>query len=168
MKNERKKLSDILHGDAREALKKAWNESEAADETRPLPAGEYVARIIAGELTASRTKATPGYELTFRILEGDYVGQRIWHRLWLTPQAMPFTKRELVKLGVPISLSYEALEEQLERPIPQGIRCQVKLVLRKTDQGVASNEVRSFIVLGIDAVEPDPFAPAPPHGEPQS
>ncbi len=150
--NERKKLTDILHGSDHDVLAKAWRETEAAVEMGPLPSGEYVARIIAGELVTSRTKSTPGYRLTFRVLGGDYVGRRFWSEIWLTPAALPMAKRDLAKLGVQ---SFD----QLDKPIPQGIRCQVKLALRKNEQGDEYNAVKTFTVIGIDAPETDPFAP---------
>ena len=62
-------------------------------------------------------------------------------------------KRDLAKLGV------TALE-QLERPLPPGIRCRVKLTLRNDDDGSEYNRVKTFEVVGIDPPEVDPFAPA--------
>jgi hypothetical protein len=60
------------------------------------------------------------------------------------------TKRDLGKLGV-------TRLEQLERPLPQGIRCRVRLVLHADDNGAERNRVRSLEVTGIDPL--DPFAP---------
>ena len=150
--HERKSLTDILRGTTRDALEKAWGETQAAGEMGPLPAGEYVARIIAGELMTSRRNETPGYLLTFRVCEGDYIGRRFWSEIWLTPAALPMAKRDLAKLGV-VSL------DQLEKPIPQGIRCKVKLALRRDDDGNEHNRVQLFTIIGIDAPEAEPFAP---------
>ena len=86
------KLSDILANGSAETLRKQWGETEAAGEFEPLPAGEYVARIIGGELTTSRTNATPGYKLTFRVLEGEHEGRQFWHDIWLTEAALPMAK----------------------------------------------------------------------------
>jgi hypothetical protein len=149
---ERKSLSDILRGSSREAVEQAWNQTQAADEMGPLPAGEYTAKIIAGELTTSRRNETPSYHLAFRVLEGDYTGRRFWHDLWLTPAALPMTKRDLAKLGV-------ASLDQLEKPLPPGIRCSVKLSLRRDDDGNERNRVQTFAVIGIDPPEVDAFAP---------
>jgi hypothetical protein len=120
----RRSLSDILRNGDRESLSRAWGETEAAEDFAPLPSGEYVARIVGGELFTSRTKGTAGYKLAFRVLEGDHHGRQFWHDVWLTPAALPMAKRDLSKLGV------TALE-QLERPLPPGIRCKCKLALRK-------------------------------------
>ena len=121
----------------RENLSRAWGETQAAEDFAPLPSGEYVARIVGGELFTSKTKGTAGYKLAFRVLEGDHQGRQFWHDVWLTPAALPMAKRDLAKLGV------TALE-QLERPLPPGIRCKVKLALRKDDDGTEYNRVTIF------------------------
>ncbi len=149
----RPKLTDILNGGA-STLRDAWADAHAATDFTPLPAGTYTARIIGGELTTAKT-GTPGYKLTFRVLEGEHQGRQVWHDIWLTAAALPMAKRDLGKLGV------TALE-QLESPLPQGIRCSVKLALRKADDATTYNRVRGFDVLGIDhdpTADPD-FAPA--------
>ncbi len=150
---DRKSLSDILHGNEKENLAEAWRKTEAAEDFAPLPGGTYIARIIAGELTQSRKNLTPGYKLSFKVLEGEHEGRQFWDDIWLTEAAMPMAKRDLGKLGI------KSLD-QLEEPLPQGIRCRVKLVLRKDDDGTEYNRVRSFEVVGIDEAERDAFAPA--------
>ena len=156
----RKSLSDILHNGDRQNLSRAWGETEAAEDFAPLPSGEYVARIVGGELFTSKTKGTAGYKLAFRVLEGDHQGRQFWHDVWLTPAALPMAKRDLAKLGV------TALE-QLERPLPPGIRCKAKVTLRKNDDGAEYNRLRSFDVIGIDEPEQDTFAPADAPKPPQ-
>ena len=96
----RKSLSDILRKGDRENLSRAWGETEAAEDFAPLPSGEYVARIVGGELFTSKTKGTAGYKLAFRVLEGEHQGRRFWHDVCLTPAALPMAKRDLAKLGV--------------------------------------------------------------------
>lgn len=150
---ERRKLSDILRNGERDAIASAWQSTQAAGELTPLPPGEYIAHVISGDLFTARTNGTAGYKLTFQVCEGPHQGRRFWHDLWLTPAALPMTKRDLAKIGV-------TAMEQLEAPIPQGIRCKVKLALRKDDDGTEYNRVRSFEVVGIDRAEPDAFAPA--------
>ena len=49
--------------------------------------------------------------------------------------------------------------EQLERPLPPGIRCRLKRALRQDDDGTEFNRVKTFEVVGIDEPETDPFAP---------
>ena len=61
-------------------------------------------------------------------------------------------KHDLGKLGV-------KQLEQLDSPLPVGIRCRVKLALRRDDGGSEYNRVRGFEVLSIDTPEPDAYAP---------
>lgn len=149
----RRRLSDILANGQSGNLRDAWNRTEAAADFAPLPAGTYTARVVSGELFNAKS-GTPGYKLAFRVLEGEHAGRQFWHDLWLTPAALPMSKRDLGKLGV-------TSIEQLEQPLPAGIRCTVKLALRRDDDGAEYNRVRGFDVLGIDAdptADPD-FAP---------
>jgi hypothetical protein len=148
--NERRNLSDILRGADRDDLTRAWDETQAAADLAAVPKGEYVALIMSGELVTSRTNSTPGYKLTFQVAEGDFIGRRFWYDLWLTKAALPMTKRDLAKLGVNNL-------DKLERPLPPGIRCRVRLALERDDDGTERNRVKSFSVIGIDP--PDPFAP---------
>ena len=151
--NQRRKLSDILPtATSGGNLADAWNRTEAAGDLVPLPAGTYVARIESGELETSRTNATPGYKLTFVVVEGEYAGRKAWHDIWLTAAALPMAKRDLGKLGI-TSL------EQLDLPLPQGIIVQAKLALRTDDDGSQFNKMKSFTVLRIETPAPEPFAP---------
>jgi hypothetical protein len=149
--SERKKLIDILWTDGMNAekLADAWGKTEAAAEFAPLPKGEYDAVIVQGELFESRN-CKPGYKLTFEVSGGEYAGRRFWHDLFLTPAALPYTKRDLTKLGI-------TGPGQLEQPLPARFRCRVKLALRKNDDGTEYNRVVCFEVVGVEEVER--FAP---------
>jgi hypothetical protein len=151
----RRKLSDILNGGG-ESLRVAWASTAAASDFRLLPAGIYIARIVSGELATAKN-GTPSYKLTFKVLEGEHAGRQFWHDVWLTAAALPMAKRDLGKLGI-TSL------DQLEQPLPPGIRCKVKLALRRADDGTEYNRVRAFDVLGIDKPEDDDFAPGDTEG----
>ena len=161
----KKSLTEIMRAGDRDCIQSMWATTPMAAEFAPLPASVYVARIISGELINSRQKGTPGYKLTFEVLEGEHRGRKFWADNWLTPAALPGTKRDLAKLGI-TSL------EQLERPLPQGIRCKVNLALRRNDDGSEYNSVKSFTVVGIDPPEAEPFAPSSnsptPHQSPLS
>ena len=145
-----RRLSDILNGGA-DSLRSAWADTKPAEEFKPLPKGTYTARVVTGELFTAKS-GTAGYKLTFRVLDGDHVGRHFWHDLWLTPAALPMTKRDLGKLGV-------TSVDQLDAPIPPGIRCSVQLALRRNDDGTEFNRVRTFGVVGIDSVDDDDFGP---------
>jgi hypothetical protein len=127
-----------------------WIETQAAAEFAPLPPGEYTFRILTGELFTSRSRATPGYKLTLEVTEGKHEGRRAWCDFWLTPAALPMTKRDLAKIGV-------TTLDQLEQPLPLGILISGKLALRRDDDGNESNRLVRFECVGIepgDAFEP--------------
>ncbi len=149
--HERKKLSDILSLNSdRERLQSAWRETKAAAEFAPLPPGEYPFRILSGELFTSKSRGTPGYKLALEVTEGEFEGRRAWVDLWLTPAALPMSKRDLAKIGVTDL-------EQLEQPLPAGILLKGKLALRRDDDGNESNRLVRFECIGIepgDAFEP--------------
>lgn len=44
--------------------------------------------------------------------------------------------------------------------MPPGIRCKCKLVLRKEDDGIEHNKLKTFDVIGIDPPDVDAFASA--------
>ncbi len=148
----RKSLTDILKNGSRDELSAAWNTTEAAGEHEPLPAGEYTCHLTSLDLFNARTNETPGVRMVFKVIEGDCTDRRVWLDCWLTPAALPMTKRDLAKVGIS-DLS------QLEKPLPKGIRCQVKVALRTTDEGDSFNRVRGFTVVGVDEPERDAFAP---------
>ena len=154
------KLTDILNG-CSGGFNDTWNSTPAAADYGPVPRGEYVCTVTKGDLEASRTRRTPGYKVEFTVVEGQFQGRKFWLDLWLTPAALPQSKRDLGKLGI-------TTPEQMEQPLPRGIRCNVQVVARRDDDGVERNHVRSFEVIGIDSPEADPFAPLTPGDEPDS
>ncbi len=138
-------------------MRDAWAATEAARDFEPLPAGDYITHVVEGRLFNSNG-GTPGYKVTFAIIEGPHTGRKLWLDLWLTPRALPMAKRDLAKLGI-TSL------EQLERPLPPGrIRCRCRVALRRGDDGQEYNVVRHFGVIGVDEIERDPFTPRDAEG----
>lgn len=61
-------------------------------------------------------------------------------------------KRDLLKLRI-------TSVEQLEQPLPPGLRATVRVALRRDDDGSERNRVVKFDVTGQDAVEDEDFAP---------
>jgi hypothetical protein len=141
-KHTRKSLVDVLNGGAaRDELARQFDEAEAAGDMLPLPRGTYRCRLTDGELVTSKG-GTPGYTLSFAVDDGEHKGRKVWHTAWLTPAAMPMTKRDLLKLGVKTL-------DVLERPLPAGFVCDVKVALRADDDGVERNRVVSFTVVEV-------------------
>jgi hypothetical protein len=147
------KLTDILAagGFGGDDFDKNWNSTIAAGEFDPLPPGDYLCHAERGELRTAKT-GTPGYSVAFKVIEGSHTGRLCWHDLFLTPAALPMAKRDLLKLGIDSP-------RRLERPLPVGIRCKVRVALRKDDNGNETNRVVRFEVIGIDEPTANPFAP---------
>jgi len=148
-KHTRRSLVDVLNGTSRDELARQFDEAEAAGDMLPLPRGEYRCRVADGELVTSKG-GTPGYTLTFTVDDGEHKGRRVWHTAWLTPAALPMSKRDLAKLGV-TSL------DMLESTLPAGFVCDVKVAVRADDDGIERNRVVSFAVVEVLA---DPSADA--------
>ena len=152
------KLSDILAagGLSGNDFLGNWQATAAAGEFDPLPPGEYVCHATSGELDTSR-HGTPRYKLAFTVIEGDHTGRIVWHDLYLTPAALPMAKRDLAKLGIDDPA-------KLEQPLPVGMRCKVRVALRRDDDGTERNRVARFDVVGIDQPAVDAFAPTETDG----
>ncbi|MBN2559402.1 MAG: DUF669 domain-containing protein [Phycisphaerae bacterium] len=148
----RRRLSDILAGDT-DTIRQQWDTTEAAADFAPLPGGTYEAHVQAVELFNAKT-GTAGVQIQLRVAEGEHAGRCVFHDLWLTPAALPQTKRDCCKLGLD---SLDKLESATVQP--GRIRCRVRVALRTDDDGEQYNRVRRFDVLGIDEPERDPFAP---------
>lgn len=63
------------------------------------------------------------------MMEGEYAGRRLWMDRYLTPDALPYTKRDLAKLGIDTWA-------KLERLFPANrLVCRLTVVLRQSDDG---------------------------------
>lgn len=149
----KRKLRDILAGNT-DDIRRQFDQTEAAEDFAPLPAGTYESHVQSAELFNAKT-GTPGAKLIFKVADGEYAGRLIWHDCWLTPAALPQTKRDLAKLGI------GSLDQLESKTIPPDrIRCAVRVALRTEDDGTQRNRVRRFDVLRVDDAPPaDPFAP---------
>lgn len=138
-------------GAGRDALADAFNSTEAAADYEPIPAGEYTARLIGGELFSSRN-GTPGWRATFEIIDGPHAGRTVRAEYWLSGKALPFTRRDLSKIGI-------NRFEQLRGPIVP-THCRVRVALRRNDDGTLFNTVRDAVAItgpGGSIVTPAPI-----------
>ncbi|MEO2090691.1 MAG: DUF669 domain-containing protein [Gemmataceae bacterium] len=154
----RKPLADILAGKGlTDEIKQMFDTTAAADDFTPLPKGSYVCTAERGELTKSRS-GTDGFQVEFRVVEGEFRNRRLWRTWYLTPDAMPFTKRDLLKLGIDT-------QAKLSRPLPAGrMVFKLTVAVRKDDDGTERNEVKKLDFLRVQEPEVDPFAPPPEGG----
>jgi|AntRauTorcE11897_2_1112592.scaffolds.fasta_scaffold00273_10 hypothetical protein len=62
--------------------------SRESKEFKPITPGRYNMEVEAAELTTLNDKEA--IEVTFRIVEGDFRNRKIWHRLFLTEDALTY------------------------------------------------------------------------------
>src|SRR6516225_7859935 len=132
--DKRPRLDEILNGGGND-FNALWNETAAAGEFEPLPSGRYKALVADGKLAESHANKTPSYKLAFEILEqAAFAGRRVFHDLWLTPKALPATKRDLAKLRI-------HTPEQLRQAPPTGTTVELRIALRSQDDESRFNRV---------------------------
>lgn len=131
---------------------------DPASDFDPIPAGKYVAAIIASEMKP--TKAGTGHylELTFQVLEGDYQNRLLWTRLNLdnpNPTAVQIARAELSAIcrAVGVMAPNDSVELH-DLPLVINVRCR-----RRDDTGDITNEIRGFSPKGSAAA---PKAQTPP------
>ena len=155
--HERKPLTGIVSAAAGGGGHDWFDATIAADDLGPVPKGVYVAVVSKFEKTTAKT-GTTGYTVTFTVLEGEHTGRRLWRTLYNTPDARPYTKRDLLKLGIDSAA-------KLDAPFPANrLVCKVVAVVRADDTGIEKNEVREFTVLRLQEPTADPFAPQDAEG----
>ena len=103
---------------------------------------------VEGELRQAKT-GTDGYQLKFRVLDGEHAGRHLWKTCYFTPDAMRYSKRDLAKFGLDTSAKLKAPFE--------GGRHEVRLTVRETDDGTQRNEVKAIDFLRLREPEPNPF-----------
>ena len=154
--DKRPRLRDIVRGNATD-FNRTWNETEASAGFDPLPPGVYRCLIADGALFTSKANETPGYKITFEVIDPPHAGRKVWHDVWLSSKALSIAKGELAKVGI-------TSPDQLERPLPPGLIADVTVVQRTDDNGVVFNRVKTFKVIE-SGVPADDYRPADDLGE---
>ncbi len=148
--DKRPRLRDIVRGNAAD-FNRTWNETEASSGFDPLPPGTYRCLVSDGCLFTSKTNATPGFKITFQVIDPPHAGRKVWHDVWLSSKALSMAKGELAKLGI-------TSPDQLEQPLPPGLIANVQVIQRTDDNGVVFNRVKTFKVIESD-IPADDYRP---------
>jgi len=109
----------------RKILKDAFNNTDPAAIIEPIPEGKYIARWIDSGSGKSRN-SVPFLMGRFEIISGKYYGRKLKHWWYLSPAALPYTKRALLDLGV-------TEFEQLEKGNLLGEKVRLRVKIRKND-----------------------------------
>jgi hypothetical protein len=114
----------------------------STDFDKPIKLGKYEARVADARFCKVGVEETPAIKVCFKIVEGEYQGRHVWKSVWLTDRALPFTKRELEKIGIIDS-------DDLNSPELKTYLCEIRVVVNENNY----NDVKSFKVIGrCDAV----------------
>jgi hypothetical protein len=118
----------------------------------PLPAGQYVAMIVASEERTS--KAGHGYlSLELEVIEGACKGRKLWVNLNLnhpSPDTVKFARAELAAICKAVGVLKPADSVQLHN-LPMVVT--VKCVNRK-DTGELTNRIRGYSPKSAAAGQP--------------
>ncbi len=119
------------------------NEVEPSKAFDPVPAGKYLAAIVASEQKPTKNGSGQYLELQFEILEGPYKGRMVWHRLCLqhpNPVTTQIARGQLSALCRCVSVMQPRDSAELHN-LP--VVLVVKLKNRK-DTNEPANEIRGF------------------------
>lgn len=82
---------------------------EAQQGGGPIAEGKYMCVIHEAKETTSQ-QGTPGVEVVFRIVGGDFDGRFIWDRIWFTQKAMGMARWKVECTGMVIPAGAWTLE----------------------------------------------------------
>jgi len=119
------------------------NEVEPNDNFEAIPAGKYIAAIVASETKPTKNGAGSYLELTFQILEGEYHGRKLWARLNLdnpNPQAVQIARGELSAICRAIGVMTPQDSVELHNlPMQITVKCK-----KREDTGDITNEIKGY------------------------
>ena len=116
---------------------------EPLTEMEVLPPGDYVAVIIESVMKATRAGDGNYLELTFQILEGDYMNRLLWDRLNLdhpNEKAVAFAQARLSSICRAVGVMKVDDSQELHNiPLVIAVRCK-----KREDTGDLTNEIRGY------------------------
>ena len=119
------------------------NQIDPASDFDPIPAGKYVAAIIASEMKPTKAGTGLFLELTFQVLEGDYKNRLLWTRLNLdnpNATAVQIARAELSAICRAVGVMAPNDSAELhDLPLVINVRCK-----RRDDTGDIVNEIKGF------------------------
>ena len=127
----------------------------------PIPAGKYIAAIIASEMKPTKSGAGNYLELTFQVLEGEYKGRILWARLNLdnpNPTTIKIARAELSAVCRAVGVMTPRDSQDLHN-LPLQISVRLK---RRDDTGEMTNEVKGYAKKEAAAGVPQQAATTPP------
>ena len=116
---------------------------EPMDDFEPIPAGKYVAAIVASEMKPTKSGGGSFLELQFQVLEGDYKGRLLWARLNLdnpNELAVRIARSELAAICKAVGIMQPNDSTELH-DLPLQVTVKLK---KRPDTGELSNEIKGY------------------------
>lgn len=118
---------------------------EPAPEISPLPAGIYLARVLHGELTVTKTSGVDAYRIRFEVIEGEHSGRTLIRTWTFGEKAVSYTKRDLAVFGLTTMAQLRA-----EFPVPgKQSNVRLKVVLKRGDDGHEFNDIKRIQIVNV-------------------
>ena len=137
--------ADLRGFDAREV--------EPMDTFEPIPAGKYVAAIIASEMKPTKAGDGSYLQIEFTVLEGQYKDRKVWDRLCLNhpnAQTVKIARGNLSALCRAVGVMQPKDSVELHN-LPVMITVKVK---KREDTGELTNEVKGYAKKDSAAGQP--------------
>ena len=118
----------------------------------PLPAGKYLAAIVASEMKPTKKGDGSYLQLEFVVLEGDCKGRKVWARLNLSnpnATAVEIARGELSAICRAVGVMQPKDSAELHN-----LPLQITVKLKKRDTGELSNEVKGYAPKEAAAGQP--------------
>jgi len=119
------------------------NEVEPSASFEAIPAGKYIAAIVASEKKPTKAGTGSFLELTFQVLEGEYKGRKLWARLNLenpSTQAVQIARGELSAICRAAGVMQPRDSIELHNlPMQVTVKCK-----KRDDTGELTNELKGY------------------------
>jgi hypothetical protein len=119
------------------------NRVEPATEFEAVPAGKYLAVVVASEMKPTKNKRGRYLELVLEIIEGECKGRKLWARLNLeneNPQTVQIARGELSSICRAVGVMQPQDSVELHNlPMLVTVKCK-----KREDNGEITNEVKGY------------------------
>ncbi len=115
--------------------------SDAPFESAELPPGTYTGTLMMSRIVRSWRSKSVGVALYWDV-QLRHGKKRVWRTLWLSPAALPRTKRELAQLGVRTLADLDN-----DPPVPAGAICKLVIADRRDRDGYVETRIVHWEVL---------------------
>ena len=133
---------------------------EAMDEFEPIPAGQYLAAIVASDVKATKAGDGSYLELQFQVIEGPYKGRLLWARLNLdnpNKLAVKIARAQLAAVCKAVGVLTPNDSTELHN-LPLTVKVALK---RREDTDELANEIKGFSKKSAPAQAPQASSDSP-------